>query len=264
LACPATTAAESSASSDIDHPSVVRFGAVPASRSSALRSSLPACDIAEMRLAEYVAAGGCPLCAARAQAEERLTDALLGEAVNDVGVRARLDRAGGFCARHTRLLPERERALRGGTTGSAILFGAIAEARAAQLRELAAASGRGLSRRAADARRAPDCPLCADVAAAGRAAIVTLGGRLADPAWAVALADASFCLADLFVLWEVVARSDRSTLEAWRPIAVAQQARVERLVVGARDAVAHSAFDRRDEVTDVDRIAADRLADLLA
>ena len=217
-----------------------------------------------MRLAEHLAQGGCPLCASRAESEQRLVGALLGEAVNDVGVRGRLDRAGGFCSRHTRLLPDRERARRGGTMGASILLGAVAEARLERLRALEGASGRRLNGGIADLRRPADCPLCADVAGAGRSALVVLVGRLGDPAWVAALASAAFCLADLLAIWEVVARSDRTLLEAWRPIGRAQRERLDGIVRLARNAVAHAAHDRRDELTDEERVAVDRLADALA
>ena len=95
--------------------------------------ALPVRDVGEMRLSEHLAGPGCPLCAARAAIEVRLIDSLIGEAVNDIGVRADLDRSGGYCARHLAMLPERERRLRGGTLGSAILLGAVLRRRLERL-----------------------------------------------------------------------------------------------------------------------------------
>lgn len=225
---------------------------------------MPARDIAEMRLAELLAGGGCPLCAARAAAEQRLIDALIGEAVNDVGVRRRLDRAGGFCARHTTLLPSRERARRGGTLGSAILLGSVLDGRLDRLRLLEDASGRGLSRRVGEMAKVPECPLCADVQAAERTARSVLLVRLGDAAWSAALVAAPFCLDDLMALWQAVAQSDRATLAVWRPVAIAQRVRIEGLRQTAQAYVDHTGHDRQAELTNDERVAADRLVELLA
>ena len=215
-------------------------------------------------MAEQLASDGCPLCAARAGAEQRLVDALIGEAVNDLGVRQRLDRAGGYCPRHTGLLPARERARRGGTLGSAILLGAVLDARLGRLRALEDAAGRRLSGRVADVANAPACPLCADVGAASWSAVSVLVARLGDPAWSAAIAAAPFCLDDLVLLWQAAAGSDRTTLGAWQPVAIAQRARLEGSLALAQGYVDHSGHDRQSELTDEERVAVDRLVELLA
>jgi hypothetical protein len=239
---------------------VLRFAAVPAIPSN----DLPARDHAEIRVAERLAGPGCPFCTWRRTAEERAVDALIGEAVTDPGVRRRIDRGGGFCPRHTALLPARERARRGGTMGTAVLLGAVLANRLAALDEAVAGGSRRLRGRVEGLAARPACPICADVEASVEGALAIVVGRLANPAWAEATSRAAFCWSDLLVLWAAAARAGGRTLEAWRPVGARQSARLHEIARTAEDYVAHSAFDRRDELTDEERAAADALADALA
>jgi hypothetical protein len=217
-----------------------------------------------MRVAEQFAAAGCPLCGSRAAAERRFVDAIIGEAVNDVGVRRRIDAAGGFCARHTALLPTRERAARGGTLGSAILLGSVVRARIAALDEVAMSDGRGLRRRLAAVRRPPACPVCAETESSVGSVLTVVVGRLGDPAWAAAIGEAALCLDDLLLLWDVTAQAGGRTLAAWRPIGAAHLRRLRASLEVADAYVDHSGHDRQAELTDEERVAADRLVQLLA
>jgi hypothetical protein len=215
-----------------------------------------------MRLSEHLTGPGCPLCAARADADVRLVDSLIGEAVNDIGVRRDLDRARGYCARHFVMLPERERRRRGGTLGSAILLGAVLRRRLDRLAELD--GGRRLPARITELRQQPDCPLCRGLVSTDGAALAGLAGRLTDPLWAAAIAESDLCLDDFLALWELVARSDRRFQEAWAPVAVAQRRRFEQVVDELNGYIASSGHDRREELTDQQRAAADRAVRLLA
>ena len=243
---------------------MIAFGAVPRlSRTRTPASTLPARDLGEIRLAEHLGRPGCPVCAARLFSEQRLIDAVIGEAVNDVGVRRRLERAGGYCRRHAGLLPIRERARGGGTLGSAILLGSVLEARLERLRALDGAGGRRLHG-PLELRTAPSCPLCADIHASVAAVRTVLLSRLEDSGWAEALATAVLCLDDLMALWQVVARSDGRVRDAWHPVGAAQLGRLAGIVAAAQGYIAHSSHDRQSELTDEERAAADRIVSLLA
>lgn len=215
-------------------------------------------------MAEQFAADGCPLCASRVAAERRFVDAIIGEAVNDVDVRRRLDAAGGFCPRHTALLPARERAARGGTLGSAILLGSVVRARIAALDEVASSDGRGLRRRVSALRRPPACPVCADTESSVGSVLTVIVGRLADPAWAAAIGEAALCLDDLLLLWDAAAQTGGRTLTAWRPIGAAQSRRLGAQLHAADRYVNHSGHDKQGDLTDDERVAADRLVQVLA
>jgi hypothetical protein len=239
---------------------VLRFAAVPRPPTT----DLPARDLAEIRVAERLTGPGCPFCAWRSTAEERGIDALIGEAVTDPGVRRRIERAGGFCARHSALLPVRERDRRGGTMGTAVLLGAVLGSRLAALDEAAEGGSRRLKGRIESLAAAPACPICADVGASVSGAMAIVIARLGDPAWVDATGSAAFCWPDMIVLWTAVARAGGRTVDAWRPVAARQSARLRDALRTAEAYVAHSAFDRRDELTDEEREAADVLAALLA
>jgi uncharacterized protein DUF6062 len=246
---------------------VVAFAAVSLPSAEGRRrpsSTLPVRDFAEIRVAEQLAAEGCPLCGSRATAERRFVDTIIGEAVNDVAVRRRLDAGGGFCSRHAALLPTRERASRGGTLGSAILLGSVVRARVAALEEIASSNGRGLRRRLSAARQPPACPVCIDTESSVGSMLTVMVGRLADSAWAAAIGEAALCLDDLLLLWDVTAQTGGRTLAAWRPIGAAQLGRLRESLDAADAYVDHSGHDRQAELTDAERVAADRLVELLA
>ena len=246
---------------------MIAFAAV-SSPSSAGRagsaSTLPARDIAEMRVSEYLGTAGCALCRGRAAAEERFVDAVIAEAVTDVGARRRLDAAGGYCGTHAGLLPVRERARRGGTLGSAVLLGSVLRGRLAALDAAMSGGGRRLAGRVASLREPAACPVCRDVESSVGSVLTIVIGRLGDPAWADALARSPLCLDDLLLLWHVVVRSDGRTRDAWRPVGDAQVARLRAILATADAYVDHSGHDRQAELTDEERSAADALVRVLA
>ena len=227
-------------------------------------STLPARAIAEMRVAEFVSGDACALCQGRTAAEQRSVDAVIAEAVTDVGVRRRLDAAGGYCALHAALLPVRERARRGGTLGSAVLLGSVLRARLDALDAATASGGRRLAGRVASLREPANCPVCRNVESSVGSVLTVVIGRLGDPAWAEALAQSALCLDDLLLLWHTVARSNGRTQDAWRPIGTAQVARLRAILATADAYVDHSGHDRQAELTDEERAAADGLVRVLA
>ena len=91
---------------------------------------------------------------------------ILAESVNDRGFRRDLDRARGFCAAHTHDVLAADRRESGGTVAAAILFGAVANVRGQELEGAVSQRGRTRSNRLAASGRPPDCPACAESAAA--------------------------------------------------------------------------------------------------
>ena len=160
------------------------------------------------------------------------------------------------------MLPERERRKRGGTLGSAILLGAVLRRRLDRVAELDGGTAPpGPASRSSASRPTAPCAV-ASCPPTGRAA--GLAGRLTDPQWAAAIAASELCLDDFLALWELVARSDRRFQEAWAPVVVAQRRRFEGAVDELNGYIASSGHDRREELTDDQRAAADRAVRLLA
>ena len=121
---------------------------------------LPARSIADVRLSEAFDRGGCPLCTHMARSAATYMNSFLYEGVTDVGFRGELDRARGFCRRHTREVLAANRRQSGGTLGSAILFEAILRIRGAELEDALATRGNARRKRLAEAARRAACPVC--------------------------------------------------------------------------------------------------------
>ncbi len=222
-------------------------------------AELPVTDLLDARLADLLAAPGCPICRYRDETERRHVEQILSERVTDRTFRAELDVARGFCPLHTRALLATNRARIGGSLGAGILLGAILKVR---LRELEgatqAAPGRGRARRATEASRPPACPVCAHAHVAERFAVERLATLAAGSTWASALAAAPFCLDHLLSLTAVSGR------DGWDSVAKAQHARLSRLSDRLDAFAHHSSHDRRHLMTDGERAAPDEVADLLA
>jgi len=222
-------------------------------------AALPARSIDEIRLSEDVGSGACPICRTRQRTADRQLTALLSEGVNDVGIRARLERGRGFCASHTRQLVDTDRRRSGGTLGAAILLNAVLAQALDELSGLTGASGRVAGRRLAAARQPVDCFVCGHVDRSEALATTSLLGRCIDPAWAAALSIAPFCLAHLRSIWAVAARSPREVQDGWQPIAAAHVARLTEVAVALSAFIANSSHDRRSLLSD-DQIDATRRA----
>jgi uncharacterized protein DUF6062 len=221
-------------------------------------ATLPARDLLDSRLAEILAEAGCPVCRYRNRSARRFIAAILAESVNDRGFRRDLDRARGFCADHSHDVLAADRRESGGTVAAAILFGAVTSLRGQELEAATGQRGRSRSSRLAAARRPPDCPACAESAAAEDHAVARLVDRTADEDWAEALSGAEVCLDHLLAL-----SIAGGTTAAWAAVEERQRRRIAVLRERLRLFAHHSSHDRRHLITDDERRSADEAAGLL-
>jgi hypothetical protein len=218
----------------------------------------PARDLGDIRLADLVAAAGCPICAARDEATSRFIDAILWESVNDVEFRRELDAARGFCEAHSRALLNADRAQSGGSLGAAILYHAILAIRTSELAVAMGTSGRTRRRRAEAAAAPAACPVCRIGRDAEAGTIRRLRQLSGDPPWAHVLATADVCLAHIAALLR-----DGPATNQWRDLERRQLDRLRSIVTRLEGFVFHSGHDRRDQMTDAERRAVEEAASLL-
>jgi uncharacterized protein DUF6062 len=223
-----------------------------------MAASLTARDLLDSRLAEILAEGGCPVCRYRNRSARRFIAAILAESVNDRGFRRDLDRARGFCAAHTHDVLAADRRESGGTVAAAILFGAVAKVRGQELEAAATQRGRTRANRLSAARKPPDCPACAESAAAEGHAIARLVDRTADAGWAEAVGEAEICIDHLLAL-----AMAGGAIPSWLPVEERQRARIAELRERLRLYAYHSSHDRRHLLTEEERRSADEAARLL-
>jgi uncharacterized protein DUF6062 len=219
---------------------------------------LTARDLLDSRLAEILAEPGCPVCRYRNRSARRLIAAILAESVNDRGFRRDLDRARGFCPAHTHDVLAADRRESGGSVAAAILFGAVANVRGEELESAVLERGRTRTNRLAASRRAPDCPACAESAAAEGHAVARLLDRTADAGWSDALGGAEVCFDHLLAL-----SIPGAAVAPWAPVEERQRARIRELRERLRLFAHHSSHDRRHLITDEERRSADEAARLL-
>lgn len=220
-------------------------------------SRLPVHSGSDIHLADAFGQPGCPLCRERARTESAYLESILAESVNDVGFRATLDTARGFCPAHARAVLDADRR-RAGSLGAAILLRATLAVRLRELEAAHAAGGRTRSKRLEAATLPPSCPACDCVARAEASVLDSLVRLTAAEPWAEAAASAPFCLDHLVRL-----SSHRPSSAAWPAIEARQLDRL-RLLRDDLDGYAHaSSHDRRHLQTDAHRAAPDRAADLL-
>lgn len=222
--------------------------------------SLPIKNIGDAGLADALVQRGCPLCRVRQDAARQYLESVLWESVNDRGFRARFAASRGFCRAHVHELLKAERSQSGGSLGTAILLGASARVRLAELERLSTADGRRSRAGIEQAKRPPECPACESVASSNVIAIGTLLDRIDDDAWRAALAHAELCLDDLLLLWTAAAERGDA---AWPEIASAQRTRIRELADRLESFVYHSSYDRRHLLTDDKLRASDEAAALL-
>ena len=219
---------------------------------------LPARSIADVRLSEVFDRDGCPLCTQMARSAATYMNSFLYEGVTDVGFRGELDRARGFCRRHTREVLAANRRQSGGTLGSAILFEAILRIRGVELEDALASRGNARRKRLAEAARRAACPVCDVEAKALASAIDSFHGLAAVAEWREAIARSPFCLDHLLALL-----MHRPSGEAWDEIERAQAARVRDLRARLERFSAASSHDRRHRITADEQRAADDAAAFL-
>jgi hypothetical protein len=220
---------------------------------------LPARDIGDVRLADLVEAGGCPICSARADAIARFIDAILWESVNDVAFRRELDATRGFCEPHSRAILTADRAQSGGSLGASILYHAILRIRLREAEGATVATGRTRRRRLDAAATPPACQVCAMGRGTEIGTIQRLRQLTVQPAWREALATADVCLAHLIALMR-----DAPDTDAWRDVERRQMARLRDIQARLGGFIDHSGQDRRGLTTDEERRAVDEASSLLS
>ncbi len=220
-------------------------------------SRLPARSGADIHLADAFERPGCPICRELDRGEAAYLESLLAESVNDVGFRATLDAARGFCATHSRAILASDRR-RSGTLGAAILLRATLLTRLRDLEAAHVARGRSRSRRLADAARAPACPACVRIARNADGLLDGLAAQVADPAWATAIEAAPFCLHHLLAL---LAR--RPASGSWGDVEERQLERLRDLAELLGRFAHASSHDRAHLQTDEQRASVDAAAGLL-
>lgn len=209
---------------------------------------LPARDFEQIRLAEALERGRCPICDSRQEAGYAALRGLAREGATDRGLRDRMDKGLGFCQPHSVGLSRMELAQTSSQLATAVLLDAVLRRRLATLKKLsgsdAAAQGRGMAELSD-----PKCPVCARVAEASAAAVRSLLELAADPAWAAALGDGEICLDDLYALWAAAAAGSRETQGRWSGILAAQLERLAALQKTLADYAHNSTADRRHLIT---------------
>jgi hypothetical protein len=209
---------------------------------------LPARDFEEIRLAEALERGRCPICDARQEASWASLRGLAREGATDRGLRDRMDGGLGFCRAHSVGLSKMEVLQTSSQLATAVLLDAVLRRRLARVKKLAgadpAAQGRGLQELAE-----PRCPVCERIEEASRAAVERLLGLAADPDWEAALSGAEICLDDLYALWAAAAGGTRELQARWAPILAGQMRRLGALQKTLADYAHNSTSDRRHLIT---------------
>jgi hypothetical protein len=209
---------------------------------------LPARDFEEIRLAEAVEHGRCPVCDARQEATFAALRALAREGATDRGFRDQIDKGVGFCAPHTVGLSKMELLQTSSQLATAVLLDAILRRRLASLKKLtgsdAAGQGRGLGE-VGNSR----CPVCARAAEASRAAVKRLLELSADGAWSAGLGSGAMCLEDIYALWSAAASGPKDVQQRWAAIVAVQLEHLDTLQKRLADYAHNSTSDRRHLIT---------------
>jgi hypothetical protein len=215
---------------------------------------LPARDFEEIRLAEALERGRCPLCDARQEAAWSSLRGLAREGATDRGLRDRMDKGLGFCPQHSVALSKMELLQTSSQLATAVLLDAVLRRRLATLQKLSAADAASWGRGLADLAD-PRCPVCARIAESSSGSAARLLRLSADPGWASALGSAEVCLDDLYVLWSAAGSATAEIRERWRRILAAQLARLEKLQKSLAEYAHNSTVDRRHLITSEQRDA---------
>ncbi len=209
---------------------------------------LPARDFEEIRLAEALERGRCPICDARQEASYAALRGLAREGATDRGLRDQMDRGLGFCQAHSVGLSRMELQQTSSQLATAVLLDAVLRRRLATLKKLAGNDASSQGRELAELAD-PRCPVCARIAELARAAAGRLLDLSADAAWSTALGSAEICLDDLYVLWALAAAGPKEGRQRWSAIVAAQLRRLEALQKTLADYAHNSTHDRRHLIT---------------
>jgi hypothetical protein len=215
---------------------------------SAPPGNLPARDFEEIRLAEALERGRCPVCDARQESTYAALRGLAREGATDRSLRADMDKGVGFCQPHSVGLSKMELLQTSSQLATAVLLDAVLRRRLATLKKLSGADS-GAQGRALAGLADPKCPVCTRSAEASRAAVSRLMALSADPAWSAALGSGEICLSDLYGLWAAAADGPKEVHARWSQILASQLARLEGLQTTLAEYAHNSTSDRRHLIT---------------
>jgi hypothetical protein len=209
---------------------------------------LPARDFEEIRLAEALERGRCPVCDARQEASYAALRGLAREGATDRGLRAQMDKGLGFCQVHSVGLSKMELLQTSSQLATAVLLDAVLRRRLATLKKLSGSDASGQTRGLAELAN-PRCPVCTRAAEASEAAIRRLLELSEDVAWSEALGSGEICLDDIYALWAAAAARPRDLLGRWSAILASQLKRLEALQKTLAEYAHNSTSDRRHLIT---------------
>jgi hypothetical protein len=212
------------------------------------QARLPARDFEEIRLAEALERGRCPICDARQEATYAALRGIAREGATDRGLRAQMDKGLGFCRPHSVGLSRMELLQTSSQLATAVLLDAVLRRRLATIGKLAGADPSGQLRGLAELSD-PRCPVCARADEASKASIERLLELSADPAWLSALGTAEICLDDIYALWTAAVAASKDVYGRWAAILAAQRKRLEVLQKTLADYAHNSTADRRHLIT---------------
>jgi hypothetical protein len=209
---------------------------------------LPARDFEEIRLAEALERGLCPICDARQEATYAALRGIAREGATDRGLRTQMDKGLGFCRPHSVGLSKMELLQTSSQLATAVLLDAVLRRRLVTVGKLAGADASGQLRGLADLSD-PRCPVCARADEASKASVEKLLGLAADPAWSSALGSAEICLEDIYAMWTAAVAASKETAARWTSILAAQRRRLDALQKTLADYAHNSTADRRHLIT---------------
>ncbi len=209
---------------------------------------LPARDFEQIRLAEALERGRCPVCDARQEASYAALRGLAREGATDRGLRDSMDQGLGFCQPHSVGLSKMELLQTSSQLATAVLLDAVLRRRLATMKKLSGREASGQGRGLAELSD-PKCPVCVRVSEASAAAVSSLLDLAADRAWAVALGNGEICLDDLYALWAAAAAGSREVQGRWSPVVAAQLERLGVLQQALAEYAHNSTSDRRHLIT---------------
>jgi len=215
---------------------------------TSLPDKLPARDFEEIRLAEALERGRCPLCDARQEAAFAALRGLAREGATDRGLRSQMDKGLAFCAPHSLGLSRMELLQTSSQLATSVLLDAVLRRRLASLEKLAGADAQTQQRGLIDLSD-PRCPVCDRMDEASKTAIDRLLRLSQDGAWTAALGEAEICLDDLYALWSAAAAAPRDVTERWSGILAAQRRRLAQLQTALAEYAHNSTMDRRHLIT---------------
>jgi len=205
---------------------------------------LPARDFEEIRLAEALERGRCPVCDARQEATYAALRGLAREGATDRGLRAQMDKGLGFCQPHSVGLSKMELLQTSSQLATAVLLDAVLRRRLATLKKLAGNDAANQQRGLTELSN-QRCPVCARAAEASVAAVRRLLELSVDAAWSAALGAGKICLDDIYGLGTAAAAMPRDVYGRWSTILAAQLNRLDALQKVLAEFAHNSTSDRR-------------------